>query len=108
MLMKTSAIVVEVPSSEWNEDINIAWSTTIQWDENTIFELIQQVNLYLRFAIWAICMWVFVYSGFMLISSSWNEDQSKKANNMLVGASVWIVVAIVSYTAVRLLINLFE
>jgi len=107
VVFKTNAIEVRVPSSQWQEDVNIWWSTTVNWDENTVFDLIQQVNQYLWMAIWAVCMWVLVYSWFKLMTANWDEWETKKANNMLVWAAVWIVVSLVSYTLVRLVVNLF-
>jgi hypothetical protein len=53
--------VVEVPSSQGQEDVMVTGPTQIQSDESTLFETIQIINKYLRFSIGAICMGVLIY-----------------------------------------------
>ena len=50
-LFSTFAIVVEVPSSQGQEDVMVTGPTQIQSDEGTLFETIQIINTYLRFSI---------------------------------------------------------
>ena len=55
-IFSTFAIVVEVPPSQGQEDVIVTGPTLVQADESTLFELIQKINTYLRFAIGVICM----------------------------------------------------
>ncbi len=50
-IFSTFAIVVEVPSSQGQEDVIVTGPTQIQADESTLFETIQTINSYLWFAI---------------------------------------------------------
>lgn len=61
VLFSTFAIVVEVPSSQGQEDVIVTGPTQIQADESTLFETIQTINKYLRFSIGAICMGVLIF-----------------------------------------------
>ena len=99
-------IIVQVPPSQWQENVVVP-TTTIQSDEWTIFELIQTINQYLWFSIWAICMWVLVFWWIKLMTSQGNQEKMKQANKLLTWALVWILIAILSYAVVRLIVNLF-
>lgn len=105
-LFSTYAIVVEVPPSQWQEDVIVTWPTQIQWDEATFFETIQIINKYLRFSIWAICMWVLVFWWIKLISAQWDPAKMKEANKLLMWALIGILIAIFSYAIVRIIVNL--
>jgi|GEM_PF-1490853 len=50
-LFSTFAIVVEVPSSQGQEDVMVTGPSQIQADESTLFETIQTINKYLWFSI---------------------------------------------------------
>jgi hypothetical protein len=50
------ALVVEVPSQQGQEDVAVTGPTQIQTDEGSIFDTIQLINKYLRFAISVVCM----------------------------------------------------
>ncbi len=105
-LFSTFAIVVEVPSSQWQQDVVVSWPTQIQADESTLFDIIQTVNMYLRFSIWAICMGVLIFWWIQLITAQWNEAKMKEANTLLMWAIVWIFISIFSYAIVRIIVNL--
>jgi len=100
-------IVVQIPPNQWQENVIVTWPTQIQSDEWTIFELIQKINQYLRFFIWAICMWVLVFWWIRLMTAQWDQEKIKKTSKLLTWALVWIIIAILSYAVVRLIINLF-
>lgn len=102
------AIDIQVPSSQWNEDIIVTWPSQIHTDESTIFEIIQLINQYLRFSIWLICLIVLVIAGFKLISAEWDASKTKKANSILSWAIIWIIICMLSYAAVRIIVNLFS
>lgn len=105
-LFSTFAIVVEVPSSQGQEDVIITWPTQIQSDEWTFFETIQTINTYLRFSIWAICMGVLIFWWIKLITAQWDPAKMKEANKLLTWALIWILIAIFSYAIVRIIVNL--
>jgi hypothetical protein len=99
------AFRVQVPNPNWQEDIIETWLTSIESDENTIFEIIQIVNNYLWFIIAWIAMVIFVVAWLKLII--WWHDSMKSANHMLLSSGIAIVVSMLSYTIVKLVINLF-
>lgn len=102
------AIDIQVPSSQWNEDIIVTWPSQIHTDESTIFEIIQIINQYLWFSVWVICLVILVIGWFKLISAQWDSWKTKKANVIISWAIVWILICILSYAAVRIIVNLFE
>ena len=105
-VLSTFAIVVEVPSSQGQEDVVVTGPTQVQWDEWTFFETIQTVNKYLWFSIWAVCMWVLIFWWITLMTAQWDEAKMKQANKLLMWALIWILIAIFSYALVRIIINL--
>jgi len=105
-LFSTFAIVVEVPPSQWQEDVIVTWPSQIQGDESTFFETIQIINKYLRFSIWAICMWVLIFWWIKLISAQGDASKMKEANKLLMWALIGILIAIFSYAIVRIIVNL--
>ncbi len=105
-VFSTFAIVVEVPSSQWQEDVIVTWPTQIQWDEGTFFETIQTINTYLRFSLWSICMGVLIFWWIKLITAQWDAAKMKEANKLLMWALIGILIAIFSYAIVRIIVNL--
>ncbi len=105
-LFSTYAIVVEVPSSQWQQDVMVTWPTQVQADESTFFDTIQTVNKYLRFFIWAVCMGVLIFWWIKLITANGDWAKMKEANKLLMWAIIWIFIAIFSYAIVRIIINL--
>ncbi|MFZ2151066.1 MAG: hypothetical protein WAZ12_02120 [Candidatus Absconditicoccaceae bacterium] len=102
------AIDIQVPSSQGNEDIIVTGPSQIHTDESTIFEIIQLINQYLRFSIGLICLIVLVIAGFKLISAEGDASKTKKANSILSGAIIGIIICMLSYAAVRIIVNLFS
>ncbi len=105
-LFSTFAIIVEVPSSQGQEDVIVTGPTQIQADESTLFETIQTINQYLWFFMGAICMGVLIYWWIKLITAQGDEAKMKEANKLLVWALVWILIVIFSYAIVRIIVNL--
>lgn len=105
-LFSTFAIVVEVPSSQWQEDVIVTGPTQIQADESTLFETIQTINKYLRFSIGAICMGVLIFWWIKLVTAQGDWAKLKEANKLLMWALIWILIAIFSYALVRIIVNL--
>lgn len=106
VLFSTFAIVVEVPSSQGQEDIIVTGPTQIQADESTLFETIQTINKYLRFSIGAICMGVLIFWWIKLITAQGDPAKMKEANKLLMWALVGILIALFSYALVRIIVNL--
>lgn len=105
-LFSTFAIVVEVPSSQGQEDVMVTGPSQIQADESTLFETIQTINKYLWFSIWVICMWVLIFWWIKLITAQGDPTKMKEANKLLMWALIWILIAIFSYALVRIIVNL--
>jgi len=105
-LFSTFAIVVEVPSSQGQEDVMVTGPTQIQSDESTLFETIQIINKYLRFSIGAICMGVLIYGWIILITAGGDPAKMKQANTLLMWALIGILIAIFSYAIIRIIVNL--
>ena len=99
-------IVLYSPDATREEDINI-WSTQIQWNENTIFSIIQTINKYLRFFIIWVAMAVLVYAWILMITSSWDKSKFTKALKLALACIISIFVSMLSYNIVLLIINLF-
>lgn len=95
-----------IPTTNWQWDLNIQWPTSVSTDRTELIDIINIINKYLWFSIWLIAMAIFVYAGILLIVW-WEKSNFEKANKMLLWAGVAIIVAILSYTIVNLLINLF-
>lgn len=106
MLFSTFAIVVEVPSSQGQEDVIVTGPTQIQGDESTFFDTIQTINTYLRFSIGVICMGVLIYWWIKLITAQWDAAKMKESNKLLMWALIGILIAIFSYAIVRIIVNI--
>lgn len=106
MLFSTFAIVVEVPPSQWQQDVIVTGPTLVQGSESTIFNIIQTINKYLWFSIWAICMGVLIFWWIKLITAQWDQAKMKEANKLLMWALIGILIAIFSYAIVRIIVNL--
>jgi len=106
LLSNVSAISLQIPDEHAQPDIAVVWPTQIEANESDLFNIINLVNDYLWFSIWAICMWALVYGWILLITSQWSDDKMKKANKILVWALVGILISIFSYAIVRIVVNL--
>jgi hypothetical protein len=102
------AITVELPRAQWNQDIAILGPEEISGDESSFFETIQVINEYLWFWLGAICMGVLIFGGIQLITANWDDAKMKKTNKLLMGALIGILISILSYSVVRLFVNLFQ
>ena len=93
---------VDLPSSTSDvksESIIDGWSYYVG--------LSKTINTYLWIAVWFVSLIVVLYAWFLLVSSSWNPEDLKKANKMLIWWLVWIFVSLLSYLIIKLLVNLF-
>ncbi len=106
-LASASAIVVQVPNSQGNQDVEITGPTQVQGDESSFFATLQIVNDYLRFAVGIVCMVVLVIGGFKLMTAQGDPEKMKQGNKLLMWALIGILIAILSYAVIRLVVNLF-
>ena len=97
-------VVIYLPQTTWQEDVNIE-STQVQTKESTIFEYIQIINKYLWFWITIVSMFVLIVSWLKFITSWWKD--AKKAGILALSCIIAITVAMLSYTIVNIVINLF-
>ncbi len=101
------AVTVEIPGDNvTSRDVNVPRST-IEGDQDSIIQLIQQINDYLWFSMGTIGIMVALYAGYQIIMAQWDKAKMKKGNDLLVGALVGIFIAVFSYVLVRLVVNLF-
>ena len=102
------AITVELPRAQGNPDIAVIWPEQISGDESTFFNTIQMVNQYLWFWLWVVCMVILVWWGIQLITAWGDAEKMKKTNKLLMWALIGILISILSYSVVRLVVNLFQ
>ena len=100
---------VSLPDGQGYQDLQNAMQngSEITGSSGDVAMLIQTINEYLWIAIGIVCMAVLVIGGIKLITARGDEAAMKKANNLMIGAIVGIVIAIFAYLIVRLALNLF-
>ena len=106
-VLNSFAIVVQVPNNQGQQDVAVTGPTQVQGDESSFFQLIQTINQYLRFGIGVVCMAVLVIGGVKLITANGNPEKLKQANKLLMWALIGIFISILSYSIIRLVVNLF-
>lgn len=106
-LLPTLAIILQVPTPSGQDDIIMSWPTQIQSNESTIFDVIQIINDYLRFAIVWMAMVVLVFGGIKLIVAGDDKDVVATANKMIISSMIAIFVSMLSYALIKLVVNLF-
>lgn len=106
-LTNVFAITLQVPTPSGQEDIVMTGPTQVESDESTIFEVIQIINDYLWFAIAWVAMVVLVFAGIKLIVARWNKEDTWAATRMITSAMIAIFASILSYSIIKLVVNLF-
>lgn len=90
----------EIIPWNWSETIIKVW-----WDTWT--DLIDNIfNTIISYIFWLtalVAVAVFIYIGYLFITSGWNEEQSKKAWKTLLYAIIWIAVISLSWGIVKLI-----
>ncbi|HMT00734.1 MAG TPA: hypothetical protein PKD96_00275 [Candidatus Absconditabacterales bacterium] len=102
----TQGLTIEVPPADY-QDIVSPGSQKIQSQKDQLIELIQAINFYLRFSIGSIAMGVLLYGGYTLITAQGNEGKVTQATNIFISSGIGIGIAVFSYVAVRVIVNLF-
>lgn len=98
-------ITLDIPTPSWQKDLIIG-SSSVSTERTELTDTINIINKYLWFSLAWIAMAIFVYAGLLLIIW-WKKENFDKANKMLLWAGIAIVASMLSYTIIKLIINLF-
>ncbi len=96
---------VELPWNTW-PDI-IIQDTTIEWDSFYWKDMFKKINSILWISVWIIAAIIAILWWYDLIVSEWNQEELKKTNKKIIYWMVWIIIAMASYTIMKLIIDLF-
>lgn len=89
-----------------NNATTINSSNAVKKNDQTIFSVINVVNTYLWWSFGVIAMGLLVYAGYEAIMS-WGDTKSmKKIFRICIGVGVWLFIAIISRTLIRIIVNL--
>jgi hypothetical protein len=101
------AITLTVPPTDGNQDIVLTGPTQIESQSDLITWYIQLVNQYLRFAMIVLLFVLLVWIWFKLMTNEAGSDNAKKVlKDWILSAWAGIILIMLSYTIVRLVINL--
>lgn len=101
------AITLTVPPTDGNRDIILTWPTQIESQSDLITGYIQLANQYLWFAMIIIVFVLVVRIWFKLMTNEAGSDNAKKVlKDAIMSAWTGIMIILLSYTIVRLVINL--
>ena len=107
MIANVLAVTLQVPTPSGQENIIVTWPTQLESNESTIFDVIQIINDYLWFAIAGVAMVVLVFAWIKLMIARWNKEDTAAATRMITATIVAIFASMLSYAAIKLIINLF-
>lgn len=79
---------------------------TYQGTTIDVRNVVSAVNGYLWFIIGFLCFCFLIYHGVMLVMARGEEKELKNAKQMMLGAAVGIAICLLSYSLVRLVVNL--
>ena len=102
------ALRLSIPPSDGFRDIAVTGPQHIESNGDLVYNYIQLANQYLRASLALIAFIAVVYVGFKFLTSSASDrDEAKTAlKNVLINAGVGILIVMMSYTIVRLIINI--
>jgi hypothetical protein len=98
-------IVLNVPKGNY-DDVNVT-NTQIEGNPDKVLATISFVNQYLWWAIGFLCFIFLIYNGVKLIMARGEKDAMSKAIKGLLGSVIGIVICFLSYSFVRVIVNLF-
>ncbi len=102
-----SAITLTIPPSDGFQDIAVSGPQQIEGKTNLVYDYIQLATQYLWFSMIVICFVAVVYLWFKLMTNpAWSSEIKGVLKTTLTGVGIWLVVAMMSYTLVRLVINI--
>lgn len=99
-------VQVSLPYSVWEEDLNID-SSVVNTTQTTILWYVKVINKYLWFAITWVSMAVLIYAWIQLITAWWDKSKVSKWWKLALSCIIAMAVAMLSYTLVNLIVNLF-
>lgn len=106
-IQTVSAINVEVPPSQGQEDVAITWPTRITGSESDVYDFVGVLNEYLWFTITVITFAAVLYAGFRLLTTPGGKTEWIDVTlNVVQWATIGILLSVFSYVIVRLIINL--
>ncbi len=101
------AITLTLPATDGNKDIILTWPTQVESQSDLIVWYIQLLNQYLWFAMVVLLFVLLVWIGFKLMTNeAWSDDAKTVLKNGLMSAWAGIMIIVLSYTIVRLVINI--
>jgi hypothetical protein len=101
----TYGITVMLPRGNYN-DVNIK-RTQIEGNSDKVLSTISFINQYLWYAIGLICFIFLIFNGVRLVMARGDKEDMKKAMKGLLGSAIGIVICFISYSFVRVIVNLF-
>ena len=107
------SITVDIPGDNnirtTYQDVNIPNTVDgqVRWNQDDIISLIKLINNYLRLSLGVVCLAATVYGWFLLITAQWDKNKFQKANQILLGSGIWLVICVMAYVLVRVVVNLF-
>lgn len=107
MISKLIAIKLSIPPSNGYEDIAVQWTQHLQSNGDLVYNYVQLANQYLWFSIIVICFAAVVRLWFKLMTNPPGSDDGKGVlKDTILGLGAGLIVAMISYTIVRLVINI--
>jgi len=104
--LSVHAIRLTLPSADGNRDIAVV-STQVESQSDLISWYIQLVNQYLWFAMIVLLFVLLVWMWFKLMTNeAWSDNAKKVLKDGILSAWAGIMIIMLSYTVVRLVINL--
>ena len=84
----------------------VLWNP-VTWEERNVAKLIWELSWvlwYFLWFVWALAVWFLIYWWFLMITSSWEDDQNTKWKNIVINLIIGIVIIVLSYALVSDLI----
>jgi len=81
-----------------NITINSKWNLVTRFLSNTVWTLIWYTT-----AIWVIAI---MFSGFIYMTSGWDEEKANKAKKWITWILTWVIASLLAYTAINIIDNL--
>lgn len=107
IVIKFAKIVVDNTFNPvcWDDKIiKVAWTKVcedITQNAQVIMIILNWVNTF----VWIVIILMIIYAWFLYITSGWNEDNQKKAKNIVLYIVIWLLILISSYLILTFFIN---
>ena len=101
------SIRISIPPSDGFKDIAVIGSQQLEGQGELVTNYIQSANSYLRFTITIVAFAALAYTWLQLMGNPlWSDNRKTALKNMIFGAWIALVIVMMSYTIVRIVINL--